>query len=214
MDFNRIEKELNTAVLCDILDSLDYRNQAMRGNLYPLKEEYKLAGRAKNILAYDVFSPPEKPYETEIEAVDSIKEGEVIVCSNSSCSNGFWGELMATAAIARGARGVIVDGAIRDIKQLKEMEDFKVFTKGRNPLDSKGRCLVSAYDVPISCDGVLVNPGDIIFADIDGIVVIPEKLADEVFEKAFKKLSGENKVREELKKGRSLKEVFREYQIL
>ena len=92
------------------------------------------------------------------EAVDALVEGDVVVASNPSRNNGFWGELMTNAAIARGARGAIIDGAIRDITQIKELSDkFKVFTKGRNPLDSKGRCLVADYDCPIECAGVRVG---------------------------------------------------------
>lgn len=212
--FDRIETELNVAVICDILDNLGYRNQAMQGNIYPLKDNYKLVGKARTLLVYDVFEQPEKAYDTEIKAVDSLKPGDVVICVNPSSSNGFWGELMATAAIARGARGVIVDGAVRDIKQLKQLSEFKVFTKGRNPLDSKGRCLVADYDVPVVCDGVSVNPGDIVFADIDGIVVVPSKIAEKVFEDAFEKISKENVVRKELQEGKKLKDVFEKYHVL
>lgn len=213
--FETMERELNTAVLCDILDSIGYRNQAMKGNLYPLFDGHKLVGRAKTILAYDVFEQPEVAYSKEIEAVDSVAIDDVIVCANSSCSNGFWGELMATAAVVRGARGVIVDGAIRDITKLKEFDEkFKVFTKARNPLDSKGRCIVADYDCPVMCDGVVVHPGDIIFGDIDGIVVVPVAVANQVIELALEKVCAENIVREELFNGASLKEVFSKYQIL
>lgn len=209
------EEKLSTAVICDILDDLGYRNQAMKGNLYPLDENYKLIGHAKTILAYDVYERPDEAYKTEIEAIDSIAEGDIAVCAASTKSNGFWGELLTTVAIKRGGRGAVVDGAIRDIRQIKEMEkDFKVFTGGRNPLDSKGRCLVAAYDCPIECDGVMVNPGDIIFGDIDGLVVVPLAVMEEVFKLAIDKISSENIVRNELMKGRLLKDVFAEYQIL
>ena len=212
---DKIQNELNTAVLCDILDDLGYREQAMKGNIYPLKDEYKLVGVARTMLVYDVHELPTEAYATEIEAVDALVEGDVVVASNPSRNNGFWGELMTNAGIARGARGVIVDGAVRDITQMKELGDqFKVFTAGRNPLDSKGRCLVADYDCPIVCDGVKVNSGDLIFADIDGIVVIPTAVADEVFERALEKVKGENIVREELRKGAFLKETFAKYHIL
>lgn len=209
------EEKLSTAVICDILDDLGYRDQAMKGNLYPLDENYKLIGHAKTILSYDVYERPAEAYKTEIEAIDSIEEGDVAVCAASTKSNGFWGELLTTAAIKRGGRGAVVDGAIRDISQIREMEkDFKMFTAGRNPLDSKGRCLVANYDCPIECDGVMVNPGDIIFGDIDGLVVVPLSIMEEVFKRALEKISSENIVRKELMKGRLLKDVFAEYQIL
>ena len=213
---DELEKKLSTAVICDILDDLGLRNQAMSDSLYPLDEGYKLVGFAKTVLAYDVFEMPDNPYATELEAMDSILPGEVcVVCTNGNNSNGFWGELMATATVARGGRGAIVDGGIRDIAQLKQMGDeFKVFASGRNPLDSKGRCLVSDYDCPIKCGNVLVNPGDLIFGDIDGIVVVPHEHIAEVVEKAIEKISRENTVRDELCKGRFLKDVFKQYGIL
>ena len=212
---DRIQKELNTAVLCDMLDDLGYRNQAMDGSLYPLEEGYKLAGVARTILAYDVFEQPTEAYATEIEAVDALKEGDVAVFVNPSCSNGVWGELMTNAAIARGARGAIIDGAVRDITQIKELSgQFKLFTKGRNPLDSKGRCLVAAYDCPVTCAGVMVKPGDLIFGDIDGIVVIPADAAEACFEKAFEKIAGENLVRDALRSGMLLRDAFAKYGIL
>lgn len=212
---DKIQKELNTAVLCDMLDDLGYRNQAMDGSLYPLEEGYKLCGVARTILAYDVFEQPKEAYATEIEAVDALTEGDVAVFANPSCSNGVWGELMTNAAIARGARGAIIDGAVRDITQIKELSSqFKVFTKGRNPLDSKGRCLVAAYDCLVSCAGVTVKPGDLIFGDIDGIVVVPQEVVEIVIEKAFEKIAGENLVRDALRSGMLLKDAFAKYHIL
>lgn len=212
---DRIERELNTAVLCDMLDELGYRNQAMKGHLYPLEEGYKLVGVARTVLVYDVYQQPQEAYATEIEAVDALSEGDVVVCSNPSRNNGFWGELLTNAAIARGARGAIIDGAVRDIAQIRELGSrFKVFTAGRNPLDSKGRCLVAGYDCPIECDGVQVKAGDLIFGDVDGIVVIPVEVAQDVFERAMQKVQGENLVRDELRKGAYLKDVFAKYHIL
>lgn len=212
---NTMETKLSTAVICDILDSMGRRSQAMAGSIAPLVDGHKLIGTVRTILAYDVFAIPEAAYAAELEAVDSGREGDVFVCANSSCSNGFWGELMATASVAKGVRGVIVDGAVRDITQLRAFgEQFKVFAKGRNPNDSNGRALVADYDCPIICDGVVVNSNDLIFADIDGIVVIPSAIADEVFERALEKVSAESVVRAELAAGRSLTEVFARHQIL
>lgn len=212
---DKIQKELNTAVLCDMLDDFGYRNQAMDGSLYPLEEGYKLVGVARTILAYDVYEQPTEAYATEIEAVDALTEGDVAVCVNPSCSNGIWGELMTNAAIARGARGAIIDGAVRDITQIKALGDqFKLFTKGRNPLDSKGRCLVADYDCPVTCAGVRVCAGDLVFGDIDGIVVVPSAVVETVVEKAFEKIAGENLVRDALRNGMLLKDAFAKYHIL
>ncbi|MDO4741494.1 MAG: RraA family protein [Eubacteriales bacterium] len=212
---DRIEKELNTAVLCDILDELGYRHQAMDSRIYPLEEGYKLVGVARTVLAYDVFEQPKEAYATEIEAVDALREGDIAVCANPSCNNGFWGELMTNAAIARGARGAIIDGAVRDITQIKALSgQFRLFAAGRNPLDSKGRCLVADYDCPIMCGGVRVCAGDLVFGDIDGIVVVPGEVIDKTIELAFEKIAGENLVRDALRSGMLLKDAFAKYGIL
>jgi 4-hydroxy-4-methyl-2-oxoglutarate aldolase len=92
--------------------------------------------------------------------------------------------------------------------------DFPVFAAGFSPLDSKGRLDGIAHGIPIRLGECLVRPGDYVFGDIDGIVVVPSELAEEAFRRALEKVSGENKVREELAKGRSVREVFAEYGIL
>ncbi|MFB3041935.1 MAG: RraA family protein, partial [Candidatus Poribacteria bacterium] len=127
--------------------------------------------------------------------------------------NCFWGELLSTAARVRGARGAIVEGFIRDTKQIIEMQ-FPVFMTGISPVDSSGRGDVIAYNVPIECGGVKVNPGDIVFGDYDGVVVIPKKVENKVIEAALEKVSGENRTRDELLKGSTLKEVYDKYGIL
>lgn len=219
-DFDSLQKVLRTALICDILDDMGYRNQAMKGNISPLDDSYRLFGRAKTMLTYDVYEMPEHPYKAEIEAVDSIQPGDVVVAGmnhgrSNTFSNGFWGELLATAASSRGGRGAIIDGAIRDIAQLKRFgEKFQTFAAGRNPLDSKGRCIVAKYDCPVMCDGVLVKSGDYIFADIDGIVVIPGNIYEKTLELALEKAQKEDMVRSKLMSGHTLSSVFAEYKIL
>lgn len=219
--FDSIEEELHTAVICDILDELGYRDQAAHGIIEPIEEDYRLYGKVKTILSYDVNEMPESPYQTEIEAVDTIEPGDVVVIGTNhfggtgNFSNGIWGELMATAAIGHGGRGVVLDGAVRDVAQLKKMGDkFKVFAAGKNPLDSKGRCLVAGYNVPIICDGVKVKPGDFVFADVDGVVFIPAQVHDEVIKRALEKNQKENGMREDLLEGMPLKEAFKKHKIL
>ena len=214
--FDQMASQLTSAVLCDILDSLGYRNQAMSDQIAPLEVRYRLFGIARTVLCHDVFEQPENPYEKEIEMIDSIQPNEIaVVCTGQSKSNGFWGELMATAAAARGGRGAIVDGAVRDIRQMRGIADrFQVFAAGRSPLDSKGRCDVDGYNIPIVCGDVPVCPGDYIFGDIDGIVVIPSAAADEAIRLARRKLSAEDTVRDALAQGQLLKDVFSKHKIL
>jgi len=137
--FALMESELGTAVICDILDDFRYRRQNMDSVLRPLCEDDIMAGRAKTILAADVYTMPDSPYDTEIEALDSVGQDELIIlATNKSTSNAIWGELLSTSAIMNGARGAVVHGCVRDIKKIKGL-GFKVFAAGINPLDSKGR---------------------------------------------------------------------------
>ncbi|THF75509.1 RraA family protein [Cohnella fermenti] len=212
--FDRMSESLYTAVISDTLDELGYRNQVMRENINPIDPSWVVAGRAKTILSVDVHYIPENPYEQEIAAVDSVKPNEVVIgCTNESLQNGLWGELLSTASKMRGARGAIVDGLIRDTKKILEL-GFPVFATGTKPVDSQGRGLVIQYDVPVKCGGVLVNPGDVIFGDRDGIVVIPATIADEVAGRALDKATRENHTRDELLQGRTLRQVYDKYGVL
>jgi len=212
--FDQMEKLLNTAVICDILDDFGYRSQIMDHTVRPLDPEHVIAGRAMTILAADVCNMPDVPYEMEIAAVDSIKQDEVVVtATNRSNSNAFWGELLSTAAVARGARGAIIDGGTRDVKKIAEVP-FKVFASAINPLDSKGRCIVIEYGSPVVCGGLKVLPGQIIFADFDGIVAIPREVEDKVISAAMEKIAKERDSLNMLRTGALLREVFDKYGIL
>ena len=212
--FEKMKTKLFSAVVCDMLDDLGYRHQAMRENIRPLELDMVLVGRARTVLAADIYYTPEHPYEMEIEAMDSIQQDEIVVAStNQSIRTGLWGELLSTAARMRGATGAVIDGLIRDSRQIIDMQ-FPVFCTGFTPMDSKGRSLVIDYNCPVEVGGVLVHPGDVIFADRDGIVVIPKDALEQVVEMAFKKLESENKTRNDLLQGKLLKDVYDKYGVL
>ena len=212
--FDMMEKTLYAAVISDALDAAGYREQTLRHTIRPLYPEAVVVGRAMPVLCVDVYEIPDEPYQQEIAAVDSLKQNDIFVCStNQSTRNCIWGELLSTAARARGARGAIVDGFIRDARQIIGMQ-FPVFMTGLSPVDSYGRGDVVAFNVPIDCGGVTVNPGDIVFGDIDGVVVIPQAVEVEVIEAALTKVSGENRTRDALRAGATLREVYDRYGIL
>lgn len=212
--FDKIEKQLYTAVISDSLDELGYRDQAMSHSLRPLFAGVRLAGWARTIKCIDVDEIPDEPYATEIEAVDSILSGEIpVVATGGSIRNAPWGELLSTAAMARGARGAVIDGFVRDVKKIEKL-GFSVFATGIKPVDSKGRGLVVDYNVPINCGGVKVFPGDLIVGDYDGVVVIPAGLVSEVLRRATQKASCENHSREELLGGAYLRDVYEKYGVL
>jgi 4-hydroxy-4-methyl-2-oxoglutarate aldolase len=212
--FTHVEEKLYTAVIADSLDELGYHNQAMNEHVRPLFPECRFAGWARTISCADIFHVPENTYAKEIEAVDSLLSGEVAVVSTAgSKRNAPWGELLSTAARARGARGAVVDGLVRDVKKIEAL-GFPVFAAGIKPVDSRGRGIVIDYNVPVDCAGVLVSPGDLVFADYDGVIVIPAEVLPETIRVATDKAMRENHTREELMRGAYLKNVYDKYGVL
>jgi len=210
-------RDLSAAVLSDVMDVLGLMNQAMQPFVRPLDESLVLAGRARTglyMLAYEVRDG-ENPYEVEIALVDDLKPGDVpvLACNGPTQRIAPWGELLSTAATARGAAGCITDGLVRDVRQIREMR-FPVFHGGIGPLDTKGRARMVQRSVPVECAGVKVRDGDIVFGDVDGVVVIPQERAAEVLARAKEKVAGEGRTRDELRQGRLLREVFEKYRIL
>ncbi|MBY0230928.1 MAG: RraA family protein [Gemmataceae bacterium] len=207
-------EKLSSALLADVLDALGHRRSALPIDLRTLREGWRILGPAATLSAMPVAADPAKPYEAEMACIDGLKAGEVLVAATGadrSCA--LWGELLSTSARARGAVGVVTDGLTRDAAQILAM-DFPVWAAGFSPLDSRGRLDCVAHGVPVRLGECVVEPGDWIFADIDGIVAVPKRLADEAFRRALEKATGENKVRDELARGRPLREVFAEYGIL
>lgn len=212
--FDFMQRELYVSVLSDVLDSLGYRAQAMDATIRPIYKDAVVVGRAHTVLSTDVYEMPTDAYSAEIAAIDSLRPNDVLIAAtNHSTRTCFWGELLSTTARARGARGAIIDGHVRDARRIEAM-NFPVFATGLRPIDSAGRGLVVAHGTPILCGGVIVNPGDIIFGDVDGIVAIPRQIADEVVERARAKVSGENKTRADLERGEYLRDVFARYGVL
>ena len=210
-----VEQNLYTAVVSDALDQLGVRQQAMREYLRPLNAgQCRFSGWARTISCTDVHHFPPDPYSLEIEAVDSLLPGEIVVVgTGKSIRNAPWGELLSTAARARGARGAVVDGLVRDVQKIEEI-GFPVFAAGIKPVDSMGRGIVTGYNVPIECGEVIVHGGDFVFADFDGVVVIPRAIVKEVIDLAMDKVRRENDSRADLMKGAYLRDVFAKYQVL
>lgn len=210
-------KALSAPILSDVMDTLGLMNQAMRPFVRPLDENLVLIGRARTGLYMPVYSvrSGENPYEVEIALVDDLKPGEVAVlaCGGPTERIAPWGELLSTACVARGAAGCVTDGLVRDTRQIRAM-GFPVFHGGIGPLDTKGRARMMERDIPVQCAGVQIRSGDIVFGDVDGVVVIPQERAAEVIAKAKEKALGEDHTRDELRQGKLLGDVFRKYGIL
>jgi regulator of RNase E activity RraA len=212
----QIREKLFVSVVSDCLDHLGYRHQALPSRIRPLDDDSVLVGRARTAAFMEVFHVPEgsNPYELEIALVDSLKPGEVPVFACTKPEKiGPWGELLTTAAMARGASGAVMDGCVRDIKAIRKL-GFPVFQGGIAPLDSKGRGKIMAIDVPIECGGVACTSGDIVFGDADGVVIIPRVIEAEVLRLAFEKVAGEKNTLADLRRGDKLADVFARYGIL
>jgi 4-hydroxy-4-methyl-2-oxoglutarate aldolase len=212
--FDLMAQKLAASVISDILDVLGFRDQVMRATIRPLYPEALVVGRAMPVLYAEVFEVPEKPYQMEMEVVDNLKPDDVLVAhAPATAKAALWGGLLSTAAKARGARGVVIEGMTRDVKQITSMT-FPVFASGISPLDSNGRLRVFAYRCAIECGGVLVEPGDIIFGDADGVVVIPQDVVVETVNEALKKVDAEHLSEEELRKGALLRDVYAKHGVL
>jgi 4-hydroxy-4-methyl-2-oxoglutarate aldolase len=212
--FQHIEKNLYTAVISDALDDMGIRDRAMRERLRPVVPDAVFAGWARTMLCMDLHYMHPDPYGMEIEALDSVLPGEVIVVgTGASTRNAPWGELLSTAAMVRGARGAVVDGLIRDVKKIVTL-GFPVFAAGMKPVDSRGRGIVVDYNVPTECGDVTVDPGDLIVADFDGVIAVPASAVKEALERATDKVARENHTRAELMEGAYLRDVYQKYGVL
>ena len=212
--YDQVAEKLYTAVLADVMDSLGYRNQVMRHDIRPLYPEAKVVGRAATMLGVQAYTLPDEPYMLELELLDDLKPGEVVVCTiQGERTSSVWGELLSTHTRARGGRGAILDGMTRDAWGIIEMK-FPVFATGLTPADSKGRCEIISIRKPIEVGGVLVHDGDLVVADQDGCLAVPQAAEDEAIRLAMQKVSDENRVRELLARGASIRQVFRDHGIL
>lgn len=205
---------LYSAVVADVLDAHGHPNQTLSPAVRALTPAQRISGRVFTMKAEVVDAVPENPYALEMEAVDTAQPGDVLVVDaghDRSC--GFWGELLSTACLAKDVQGIVMTACTRDLWALNQL-GFPVFGIGASPADSNGRVDVSAIREPIVIDGVATKQGDYILGDCDGVVIIPQEIAESVIAAAKEKVSGENTVREELAAGVPVAEVFRKHGIL
>ena len=219
--FAMMKKELYSAVIGDILDKMNYRHQFLPQRIQPMREEMVVAGRAMPVLEADAFEElsdgqnpiMKKNFGLMLAALDDLKENEVYICSGSSPSYALVGELMCTRMKILKAAGAVVNGFHRDTRGILEL-NFPCFSYGRYAQDQGPRGKVIDYRVPIEMDGVRINPGDIIFGDLDGVLVIPKEVETEVIQKAYEKATGEKMVAEAIRGGMSTVESFAKHGIM
>lgn len=213
--FEWIKENLHVPIVSDVLDKLGYRDCVMHQRLRPLdRNNCIILGRARTFRWMETDYIEDDAYDLEIEAVDSLKNEDVVVHSTDYAHNNApWGELMSTIAKRNGSVGSICDSMIRDCLKIIEI-GYPVFYTGIRPVDSLGRGKVMAYDVPVKCGDVIVHPGNLVFADFDGVVVVPRDIEAQVLELAYEKVSKENQSRIDLQNGDSLRTVYDRYGVL
>jgi regulator of RNase E activity RraA len=209
-----VTSRLYSAVLSDVLDSVGCTGQVAEPGLRPLSPGMRMAGYARTARAVSISHVPEQPYAKLLEAIDGMDGDDVLVLGlQPSAQSAIFGGLLATAVNVTGARGVVVDGYARDAVEIQRI-GLPTFVKGLMPLDSAGRDEVVEVGGVVALGGVLVYPGDLIFADLDGVVVVPSRLEETVLRLAFDKVAGEGEVRVALRGGMPTAEAFAKYGIL
>lgn len=207
--------DLRTAIVCDCLAELGHEPAVMNDAIRPIHHSFRVAGFAATAHVVAVSAKPEDPtdnYRNELALVDGLGPGDVVVTSHARGA-GFWGELLATAAKARGALGFVGDCPARDCEQLVAM-NASTFTAGLNPLDSIGRLDIDQLAVDIECGGVTVSHGDLVVADVDGIVVVPRAIVDDLLPLVVQKAGREDVMRQDLAVGRPIGDAYVQHGVL
>jgi 4-hydroxy-4-methyl-2-oxoglutarate aldolase len=207
--FNLLKSELYTAVVGDVMDKMGLRRQFLAQAIQPLKSEMMIAGRAMPVLEADIFDEgrdtsqgplAKKPFGLMFEALDDLKPGEIYIATGASLRYALFGELMATRALHLKAAGVILDGYIRDANQIEEL-GLPIFSHGLYAQDQGVRGKVIDFRSAIEIDGVRIEPGDLLFGDREGVLVIPRANEREVVEGALEKARTEGEVSKAIKSG-------------
>lgn len=210
--FALMKEKLYTPVVGDILDTMGFAHQFLPPSIRPLRDSMKMAGRACTVLECDVFEAQKKPFGLLTEALDQLKPNDVYIATGAH-NSALWGELLTATAIARGAAGAVLDGYTRDTPQVLE-QNFPVFASGCWAQDSSIRTNVIDFRCTIEIGKVIIHDGDLVFADVDGVLVIPGEAAEECIRKSLEKAAGEKLVRKAIENGMSATDAFKKFGIL
>lgn len=211
--FALMKEKLYTPVVGDILNGMGYYHQFLPQEIRPLREDMKLAGKAMTVLMIDVYGPQKKPFGYLTEALDQLQENEIYIATGGTKRCAYWGELLTATARTRKAAGAVLNGWHRDTPQVLE-QNWPVFSCGCYAQDSSVRTQVVDYRCDIEIGQVTIHDGDLIFGDVDGVLVIPKEVSDEVLEKSLEKAAGEKLVRKAIEGGMSATEAFAKFGIL
>lgn len=208
-DLKELSEKLYSGLICDVLDYFSYRKQSFTSTFQITAPNAVVFGRAFPVQAERVDHMVENALVNQCASIDQVKEGDVYVLAtkDEDFDGAVWGEIMSTGVRAHGGVGAIINGMLRDTKFVQKM-DFPVLYRGHMPTTSKGRTEITAWNVPITIEGITVNPGDLIFADVDGVVVIPQEVEDQVIERCLHIMANEDITRERIAGGASVEETY------
>ena len=216
--FPVIERDLFTAVVGDVMDEMGMLHQFLPPYIQPLRDDMVVIGRAMTVqhcdLTHDAAGGSQSPFGLMLTALDDLKSGEIYIATGSSLNFALLGEHMSTRAQQLGCRGAVIDGYSRDTLGILSL-NFPTFSRGRYAQDQRPRGHVVDFRVPVMIGAVHITPGDIVFGDIDGVVVVPQMAQEEVFCKAFERVQREHNVHDALReKGISATEAMKRFGIL
>ena len=220
--FALMREKLFPAVVGDILDTMGLLHQFLPAHIRPLKPEMVIVGRAMPVLESNAFAASEpqgsgplsrQPFGLLFQALDDLREHEVYLATGCTPAFALWGGLMTTRARHLKAAGAVLDGYHRDTPEVLA-SGMPVFSMGGYAQDQGARGKVVDWRVPVELGGVRVQPGDVVFGDVDGVLIIPKAAADEAIRRALEKVSAENTVRLAIERGMSTQEAFRTYGVM
>lgn len=219
--FETMRRELFTAVVGDVLDRLGYLHQFLPPEIMPLEKGMVLVGRAMPVLEADVFATQSpsmgplanKPFGLLFEALDDLRAGEIYIATGSSFRYALWGGLMSTRAQHLKAAGAVLDGFVRDANEIERL-GFAVFSRGTYAQDQGPRGKVIDWRCPIAIAGVTIEPGDLLFGDREGVLVIPRSAEQEAIALALDKVRTENQVADAIRGGMSTAEAFATFGVM
>ncbi len=208
-------EQVTAAMVSDSLDATGRRSQVLPASIRPLVPGSRIVGRVRTVqfaLAGDV--DPARPYDDAIDFIDSLGPGDVaVVATGASTVTAFWGELFSAAAIGRGAVGVVTDGYLRDSEKVAALR-FPVFGAGHRPIDFRGRMRIVAVGGRVVIGDVAISDGDLLVADLDGVVIVPQEVEERVVELADARARAESTVLAELLAGDGLRTVWERHGVL
>jgi regulator of RNase E activity RraA len=222
MYMNEALHRLFPALIGDVMDKMGYLHQFLPATIKPLHPDMIIFGKAMPVLEADFFSETypgaanehlNKPFGLMFEALDDLKQDEVYICTGASLRYALWGGLMSVRAMKLMAAGCVLHGYSRDTREILKL-GFPTFSMGTYAQDQGPRGKVIDYRVPIEIEGVRIHPGDVVYGDRDGVVIVPSAISEEVFSKAIEKARGEQLVGKALSEGMSTVDAFQQFGIM